>query len=97
QGRDQRSLAPDAVAVATEDRGADGPSDEADEVGPESRERARVGIGVGEIELAEYQRRDRAVDEEVIPLDGGADGRCDDGAAKLRAMFVGRQRSVCDC
>ena len=70
-----------------EDRGADRPSDEADEIGAEGGERRRQRILVGKVELAEDQTGGGAVEEEVIPLDGRADGGRDDRLAQLEALF----------
>ncbi len=92
--RDQGRLAADAVAVMAEDRGADRPRDEADEVGAEGEQRRRQRILVGEVELAEDEARGRAVEKEVVPLDRGADRRGDHGFAQLRAMFGIGQRPI---
>ena len=86
QRRDQRPFAADPVAVMTEDGGADGSADKADKIGAECSERRRKGILVGEVELAEDQARGGPVQEEVVPLDRGADGRRDDGLAQLSVM-----------
>ena len=43
---------------------------------------------IREEELAEDEPGDDAVEEEVVPLDGGADRAGDDGAAQLAAMHV---------
>ena len=87
QRRDQRRLAADAVAVMAEDRRADRPGDEADEIGAEGGERRRQRILVGEVQLAEDEAGGGAVEEEVVPLDGGADRRGDDRLAQLCAVF----------
>ncbi len=97
QRGDQRRLAADAIAVMAEDRGADRPSDEADEIGAECRERRRQRILVGKVELAEDQPGGGAVDEEVVPFDGGADGGRDDGLAQLLAVVGLGHRPVCGC
>ena len=70
-----------------EDRGADRPADKADEIGAEGKQRCRQRVLVGEIELAENQTGRRAIEEEIVPLDGRADRRCDDRLAQLRAVF----------
>jgi hypothetical protein len=86
--RDQRRLAADAIAVMPEVGGADRAPDEADEIGAEGGERRGQRIGVGKEELAEDQPRCRAVEEEVVPLDGGPDRRGDDRLAQMRAVLV---------
>ena len=40
-----------------------------------------------EEQLGEHQAGDRAVEEEIVPLDRGADGGGDHGAAKLNLML----------
>ena len=87
QRGDQRRLAADAVAIMAEDRRADRAGDKADEIGAERAQRRGQRILIGEIELAEDQPGRRAVEEEVIPLDGGADGGGDDRLAQLRAVL----------
>ena len=69
-----------------EDRGADRATDEADEIGAEGGKRRGQRIFVGKVELAEDEAGGGAVKEEVVPLDGGADGRGDDRLAQLRAV-----------
>jgi hypothetical protein len=78
-------------------RRADRASDKADEIGAKGRQRRRQCILVGKIELAEHQSGRGAVKEEVVPLDGGADGRCDDRLAQLRAVVGWGQRPLYDC
>jgi hypothetical protein len=47
-------------------------------------------------QLGEDQACDGAIEEEIVPLDRGADGGRDDGAAKLNLMFAGAERhGVC--
>ena len=53
QGRDEGRLAPDAIAEVAEDGRADRPGGEADGVGRERGERARVGARAREEELRE--------------------------------------------
>jgi hypothetical protein len=73
QRDDQHLLAADAVAEVPEDDAAERACREADRVGTE-REQGRVDrIGVGEEQRAEDERGRGAVEEEVVPLDGGAD------------------------
>jgi hypothetical protein len=66
-------LAADAVAVVAEDRGADRPSREAAELRAERQEDADVRVAAGEEQLGEDEGGCRAVEEEVVPLDRGAD------------------------
>ena len=70
---DQHRLAPDAIAEVAEDDAAERAGDEADGEGAERRQRADERIDVREEEAVEDERRGRAVEEEVVPLDGGAD------------------------
>src|SRR6202008_750470 len=75
------------VAIMAEHRRADGPRREAAGIDGEGVEGADPGIAAGEEHLAEYQAGDDAIEEEVVPLDGGADGGGDHGAAKLGAVL----------
>src|SRR6476661_8708666 len=97
QRGDKRRLAADAVAVVTEDRGADRARDEAHRVDGEGLQRAGERVGLREEELREDEARDDAVEEEVVPLDGGADGAGDDGAAQLRAGVGLGLRELASC
>ena len=56
-----------------DDDAADRPRDEADGVGAEGGKRARQRVERGEEQAVEDERRRRAVEEEVVPLDRGAD------------------------
>ena len=87
QRRDQGRLAADPVAVVAEDRRTDRARGKADEIRAERKQLSRQRILIGEVELAKDQTGRRAVEEEVIPLDGGADRRCDDGLAQLCAVL----------
>ncbi len=87
EGGDQRRFAPDAVAVMAEDRRPDRPRDKADGIDREGLQRAGERIGSREIELRENQPGDRAVDEEIVPLDRRADGAGNHRPAQLRAML----------
>jgi hypothetical protein len=88
QGRNQRCLAADTVAVMAEDRRADGPRHKTNGVNGEGFERSHQGVGMGKKQLGENQAGDGAVEEEIIPLDRRADGAGDDGPAQLNAVFV---------
>ncbi len=87
QRGDEGRLAADAVAIMAEDRGADRPTDEADEVGAERCERAGQRIFVGEEELREDQPGGGAVDEEVVPFDRRADSGGDHRLAQFGAVL----------
>ena len=86
---DEHLLAADPVTEVTEDHAAERPGDEPDGVGAERQQRRVDRVGVREEQRAEDQRRGRAVEEEVVPLDGGADQAGEDdlddvGAARCR-------------
>ena len=70
-----------------EDRRADRPPDKADEEHAERLEHTDQWIGFGEEELAEHQPGDRAVQQEVVPFDRGADRAGDQGATQVAMMF----------
>src|SRR5262249_2000411 len=61
---------------------------EANGVNGEGFERPDPGIGVGEEQLGEDEAGNGAVEEEVVPFDGRADGRRNDRPAQLDAVFV---------
>ncbi|WP_206700129.1 hypothetical protein [Actinomadura sp. RB99] len=65
-------LRPPAVAEVPEQHAADRPRHEADHERRERQQRADRGGEVREELLVEHQRGRGAVDEEVVPLDGGA-------------------------
>ena len=69
----EHRLAADLVAVVADDDAADRPRDEPDGVGAEGGQRAHQRVEGGEEQAVEDQRRRRAVEEEVVPLDRGAD------------------------
>src|SRR5580700_335510 len=83
QGRYQRRLAADAVAVMAEDRGADRTRDKPDGVDREGLQHADQGIGFWEEQLAENQPRNDAVEQEIVPFDRGAHRAGDDRTAQL--------------
>ena len=72
---------------------ADRPHDKPDRERRERQQRADQRTGVGEEHLVEHQAGRGGVEEEVVPLDGGAQqARRDDDAqppAPLRVGFVG--------
>src|SRR4029077_5143555 len=92
--RDQRRLAADAVAVMAEDRSPQRPRREADEVGAERQQRGGGRIRVREIKLAEHQSRGGAVEEEIVPFDGGADRGSDHRLAQFAAVVGLGKRAV---
>jgi hypothetical protein len=73
QRQHQHGLAPDPVAEVTEDDPPERPGREADPVGGQGQQGARGRLGLGEEQLVEHQGGGGAVEEEVLPLDGGAD------------------------
>src|SRR5437764_6909109 len=77
QRGDQRRLAADAVAKVAEDRGADRPGDETHCVNGERLQHADQRIGLGKKQLAKDEAGHRAVEQEVVPFDGGAYGAGD--------------------
>jgi hypothetical protein len=87
QGRDQRRLAPDAVAVMAEDRRPDGARDKAHRIDRERLQRAGQRVRTGKIELGEDEPGRRAVEKEIVPLDRGADRAGQDRAPQLPAVF----------
>ena len=74
QGSDECRLAADAITVVTKYRGTDRAPDEADEIGAKGRERRGQRIFVGKVELTKNKSSSRAIEEEVVLLDCGADG-----------------------
>ena len=70
-----------------EDRSTDRSSGETNEIGAEGGKRRRKRLLVGEVKLCENEAGGGAVEEKVIPLDGGANRRCDDRLAQLCAVF----------
>jgi hypothetical protein len=66
-----------------EDRGPHGPGEEAHGVDQEGLERADQRVGLREEEFGEDEAGDGAVEEEIVPLDRGADRAGDDGAGEL--------------
>ena len=79
-----------------EDRGTDRPGDETHRIDGERLQHPNQGIGLGKEELAENEAGHRAVEQEIVPFDGGAYRACDQRAAQLRAVFGFRQRAGSD-
>ncbi len=73
QGDDEHLLAADPVTEVSEDHTTERPGDEAQRVGAEGQKRGGHRLRLGEEQLAEHQGGGRPVEEEVVPLDGGAD------------------------
>jgi hypothetical protein len=92
----QRGLAADAIAIVAEDRGTDRPGDEAHRVDGERLQHTNQGIGLGKEELGKDEAGHRAVEQEVVPFDRGADGAGDQCAAQLRLVLGFRQRAGSD-
>ena len=82
QRQQQHLLAADPVAEVAEDQPADRSREEADGEGGEGRELGGRAVEAVEVELVEDDRGGGAVEEEVVPLDGGADGRRERDAAR---------------
>ena len=79
-----------------EDRGADRPGNETHRIDGERLQHANQGIGLGKEELAKDEAGHRAVEQEIVPFDGGAYGAGDQCAAQLRPMLGFRQRAGSD-
>src|SRR5699024_4622603 len=77
-----------------EDRSADWPGEESDEVGGEGGEGADVWRDAGEEQVREHQRRGGAVKEVVVPLDRRADGAGDRSASDLCTVFVSSRGGI---
>src|SRR4051812_22679703 len=78
-----------------EDRSSDGAGGEAGKKSAEGEQVRRQAVLVGKEQLAEHQPGGGAVKEEVVPLDGGANGGGDDGLAQLPGMICVRRRRCC--
>ena len=78
---DQRGLAPDAITVVSENRGADRPRHKPDRIDAERVQRAGEGIVFGKKQLGEHETGDDAVEKEIVPFDRGTDRGCNHGAA----------------
>src|SRR5579883_1508991 len=80
-----------------EDRRPDRPGDKADEIGAEGQEGCRQRLEGGKEKLAKYQPGRGAIEEEVVPFDGGADGGGEDRLAQLDVMVhCGCVQRCCD-
>ena len=89
-GQRQAALTADPVADVTEHQTADGPHDKPDGERRERQQRADQGTGVGKEHLVEHQPGRGGVEEEVVPLDCGAQQACrDDDAQPPATLGVG--------
>ena len=86
---DEHLLAADPVTEVAEDDAAEGAGDEAERVGAEGQQGRGGGLALGEEQRAEDERRGRAVEEEVVPLDGGADQGGEDDLDDVGASRLG--------
>jgi hypothetical protein len=73
QRHDEHVLAAQLVAVVAEHDPAQRPSHETDRVRREREQGTDERVEAGEEDLVEHQGGGRAVDEEVVPLQRGAD------------------------
>jgi hypothetical protein len=80
---DERRFAADPIAEVTEDDRTEGAGCESHEVRREGQQHADKGIGLGEEHLREDEDRGHAIQEEVVPLDGGPDRGGHDGPPQL--------------
>ena len=81
QSDDEHLLAADAVAEMAEDDAAERPGEEPDGVRREGQQGADQRVERGEEQRVEHQRRGRAVEEEVVPLQRRPDEAGDDHLA----------------
>ena len=86
---DEHRLAADPVAEVAADDAAEGAHREADAEGGEAEQHADHGILRVEEDGVEVERRGRAVRQEVVVLDGGADGTADGGPELVRGAVLG--------
>ena len=84
QRHHQHALAADAVAEVAEDQPAQRTRDEADREGGVGQHGRHQRVVRGEVQFVEHDAGDDAVQEEVVPLDGGADQRGGDDSAHRR-------------
>jgi hypothetical protein len=90
QRQDQHRLAPQPIAEVAEHYRAQWPRHEADADSADRQEPSDARVVRREEQPVEHQGCRSGVDQEVVPLDGGADGaRRDDGAHPGRLRFQG--------
>ncbi|MCO5546627.1 hypothetical protein L7F22_000058 [Adiantum nelumboides] len=93
--RDDQAAAPaDPVAEVAEDHRADRARGEPDRERRERGQRRDHRVVGGEVEPVEHQRRRGAVEEEVVPLERGADERAEGDPAGVRVGHGGRGGAV---
>ena len=83
EGGHQHGLAPQLVAIMAEHDASQRPGDEAHRIGGKRRRRTRHRVEIGKEQLVEHQCRRRAVQEEIVPFDGGADEAGENHAADV--------------
>src|SRR6266487_2374566 len=96
QRRNQRSFAAKPISIVAKNRGANWSSQKTDGVNCERFQRADERVGSREIQPGKDKTGDGAVEEEVVPLDGGADRARDNGAPQLSAVFLRRDATGAD-
>ena len=94
QRRDERGLAPDAVAICSEQPGADGPCQETNKENAEAVQRPCNWVRLREEERRENERRHRGEQKVVVPLDRGAYRAGDDRPQHLFSPFLGRHGRI---
>src|SRR5699024_8603425 len=77
-----------------EDRSADWPGEESDEVGGERGEGADVWGDARKEQVREHQRRGGAVEEVVVPLDRRADGTGDRSESDVCTVCESSRRGI---
>ena len=90
---DEHLLAADPVTEVAEDHAAERPRHEPEGVGAERQQRAGRPGRVGEEQRAEDEGGRRPVEEEVVPLDGGADQAGEDDLDDVRSGPAGGSSS----
>jgi len=76
-----------------EDRSADGPRNEADEIDAKRLEGTHQWRRFREEKLGEHNAGYLPVEQEIIPLDGGANHACDCRPPQLHAVIGLRKRA----
>jgi len=80
-------LAADAISAVAKDSRSHRACHKAHGVNGEGLQGTDQRFRLREIELGEYQPGHHAVEEEVVPFDGSADGAGDDRSPQLAAVF----------
>src|SRR5262245_52584143 len=91
-------LAADQISEPAEEQRAEGPHEEPSGEGEQREDEGGRGINAGE-ELRRQDRRERAVDVEIVPLENRAERRGEDDEALLarHRSFFTRYRSRYRC